>query len=275
MPVKVFTNAEIDFVAALATNSPDFAVVAAAWPPDGMEGDSGLVTLTSWLSLPQGGQMLSLIGVPHDDGSVPPVITMTDAFVEFDWAVTNGAGVTAPTSRVDCAGTLFDTQGAGSSSGSFSEHNDPATYFGGTDRATLFSAGMALEYFGFWTGAFAAHDRRIAWTNYVLTITYDVPGSVISVNPPTGSVNGGQVVTIHGTGFTGATGAEFGGVAVTSFAVVDDETATGITGPHASGVVDVEVLGVATGTALYTYVIPPTFNLDPIPSRSPIRQGKR
>jgi hypothetical protein len=99
------------------------------------------------------------------------------------------------------------------------------------------------------------------------------PFVVTSVSPSTGSVNGSQAVTIRGMGFSGATGVTFGGTAVTSFVIVNDTTITAIVPQHASGVVDVAVLGVAVGTALYTYVIPrPT--LPPMPSRTPIFQGR-
>lgn len=107
-----------------------------------------------------------------------------------------------------------------------------------------------------------------------LLVTFTpIPPSVIRVNPPTGSVNGGQAVTITGTGFTAATGAEFGGVAATSVVVVSDTRITAVTPEHAVGTVDVEVLSVATGTNLYTYFIPPSFRLDPLP-RDPIVQGR-
>jgi hypothetical protein len=96
---------------------------------------------------------------------------------------------------------------------------------------------------------------------------------VTSVTPATGSVNGGQAVTIRGLGFANATGVTIGGVAVASFVIVNDTTITAVTGLHASGVVDVAVLGVAVGTALYTYVIPRPL-LPPLPSRTPIFQGR-
>lgn len=98
------------------------------------------------------------------------------------------------------------------------------------------------------------------------------PPSVDSVTPPSGSVAGGQAVTIRGVGFTGALGALFGGAAVTAWVVVDDTTATAVTPAHLSGLVDVEVLGVATGTGLYTYGVE-TRKVPPMPDRTPIRQG--
>ncbi|WP_158609678.1 IPT/TIG domain-containing protein [Cellulomonas triticagri] len=67
------------------------------------------------------------------------------------------------------------------------------------------------------------------------TLTYVADGSssdVTSLEPPTGVTSGGTVVTIVGTGFTGATGVTFGGVPGTGFAVVSDEEIT-VTTPAA------------------------------------------
>jgi len=83
--------------------------------------------------------------------------------------------------------------------------------------------------------------------------------AVTSINPTSGSTAGGTNVTITGTGFTGATGATVGGVALTSFSVVNDTTITGTTGAHAAGAVNVAVTGSPNGpstggTGIYTYV---------------------
>lgn len=65
--------------------------------------------------------------------------------------------------------------------------------------------------------------------------------TVSSITDDVGDTAGGVPVTITGTNFTGATGATIGGVAVTSFLVVNPTTITGVTGAHAKGVVDVVV----------------------------------
>lgn len=97
-------------------------------------------------------------------------------------------------------------------------------------------------------------------------------GSVISVNPSRGSVNGGQTVVITGTGLTGATVVEFGGVAVT-FTPTSDTRGTATTPAHASGLVDVEVIGVGTLTDAYAFVVTGSFLLPPLPTRTPMTQG--
>jgi hypothetical protein len=53
--------------------------------------------------------------------------------------------------------------------------------------------------------------------------------TISGVSPLVGPVTGATLITITGTGFTGATGATVGGAALTSFAVVNDTTITGDT----------------------------------------------
>ena len=103
-------------------------------------------------------------------------------------------------------------------------------------------------------------NRRLKWAMIV-----EAP-AVTSISPGSGSTAGGTSVTITGTGFLGATGATVGGVALTSFSVVDATTITGVTGAHASGTVDVAITGSpgganTGGTGLFTHIAPPTVTL--------------
>ncbi|MBK6725360.1 MAG: VCBS repeat-containing protein [Acidobacteria bacterium] len=81
--------------------------------------------------------------------------------------------------------------------------------------------------------------------------------TVTSVNPTSGSVIGGNSVTITGTGFTGVTGVTFGGAACTSVNFVSD-TEINCTAPaHAAGAVSVLVTtpgGTNAANSLYTYI---------------------
>ncbi|MBK6722222.1 MAG: IPT/TIG domain-containing protein [Acidobacteria bacterium] len=93
---------------------------------------------------------------------------------------------------------------------------------------------------------------------------YEAPLSgptVTAVNPTSGSVIGGNSVTITGTGFTGVTGVTFDGNACTSVNFVSD-TEINCTAPaHSAGSVSVLVStpgGTNGPNLLYTYVAAPT-----------------
>jgi hypothetical protein len=92
------------------------------------------------------------------------------------------------------------------------------------------------------------------------------------VTPNTGPIIGGQAVTITGYGFNVATGVTFDGLAAADFVIVSNTQITCTTPPHAVGLVDVNVLGVASNNDLYTYVVA-TVRLPPIPVRSSVGQG--
>ncbi|MDB6120542.1 MAG: hypothetical protein JWO08_4323, partial [Verrucomicrobiaceae bacterium] len=73
------------------------------------------------------------------------------------------------------------------------------------------------------------------------------------------STLGGTVLTITGTGFTGATSVTIGGTAATGLSVTNDTTLTCTTPAHAAGTASVLVTtsgGTNTANSLYTYVQP-------------------
>ena len=80
--------------------------------------------------------------------------------------------------------------------------------------------------------------------------------TITSISPVTGSAAGGTTITITGTDFTGATAVNIGGVAASSFTVVNSTTITAITPAHAASAASVLVT-TATGTnvanSLFTY----------------------
>lgn len=82
------------------------------------------------------------------------------------------------------------------------------------------------------------------------------PASVTSVTPTTGPAVGGTVVTIKGTGLSGASGVTFGGTAGTAFSVVSD-TEIKVTSPAKTAgaqavVVKDDNADVAAGNFTYT-----------------------
>ncbi|MGE3076519.1 MAG: IPT/TIG domain-containing protein [Dehalococcoidia bacterium] len=91
---------------------------------------------------------------------------------------------------------------------------------------------------------------------------YGSAPAITSISPASGPLAGGTTVIITGTGFTGATGVTFGGVA----AAITNTTSTSITvtsPAHTAGTVDVAVttaLGTSPNTAAddYTYTDGPT-----------------
>lgn len=86
--------------------------------------------------------------------------------------------------------------------------------------------------------------------------------TVTAVTPATGTPDGGESVTITGSGFTGATNVFFGATAATGVTVASDSSIT-VTSPPGSGTVDVTVttpLGTSVVGAAdqFSYQSPPT-----------------
>jgi hypothetical protein len=85
--------------------------------------------------------------------------------------------------------------------------------------------------------------------------TYVVPPAaaptVTGLNPTSGTLGGGNNVTVRGTGFTGATAVNFGSVAATNL-IVQNDTQLTVTSPtpSASGPVDVTVITPAGTSAI-------------------------
>jgi hypothetical protein len=70
--------------------------------------------------------------------------------------------------------------------------------------------------------------------------TASVP-SLTSVSPASGNTAGGEVVTVNGAHFSGATAVSFGGTAATNFTVVSDSTLIVTAPAEAAGTVDITV----------------------------------
>ncbi|WP_197464264.1 IPT/TIG domain-containing protein [Microbacterium sp. TNHR37B] len=96
--------------------------------------------------------------------------------------------------------------------------------------------------------------------------TYLAAPEVTGLDPTSGPEAGGTVVTITGTGFTGATAVTFDGTPGTAFTVVSDTEIQVTTPAHAPGAVDVVIehpVGDA-GAGEFTYLAAPTVTgLDP------------
>ena len=86
--------------------------------------------------------------------------------------------------------------------------------------------------------------------------------TVTGVGPASGPSGGNTLVTIRGTGFTGATAVDFGGVAATSFTVDSDGVIRAASPAAAAGKVDVRVTGdggesAASAIDTFTYTAGP------------------
>ncbi|HXG69980.1 MAG TPA: LamG-like jellyroll fold domain-containing protein [Gemmatimonadaceae bacterium] len=92
-----------------------------------------------------------------------------------------------------------------------------------------------------------------------------LPAAPTAIAPTSGSSSGGTSVTITVPSSTGLTGAKVGGVPLTSFAIVNATTVSGITGARTVGAADV-VVSNATGDSLpltgaFTYNAPAAFSI--------------
>lgn len=94
--------------------------------------------------------------------------------------------------------------------------------------------------------------------------TYSVPAlAVLNVEPPSGPVTGGNVISIIGAGFTTAvtSSVKVGGVTATNVQVIDAVTMKATVPAHAAGSVDVAVTvgsTTVTKTNAYVYGAPPS-----------------
>jgi hypothetical protein len=109
------------------------------------------------------------------------------------------------------------------------------------------------------TGLFVEESKLVEWIDRLTTM---FPVTVTAINPDTGPVVGGTNVTVTGTGFTGATGVNFGQVVAQNLVVASDTQLT-VTSPQAAapGTVDVTVTTSARTPAIslsdhFTYEIP-------------------
>src|SRR5207248_676078 len=89
--------------------------------------------------------------------------------------------------------------------------------------------------------------------------------TVTAVSPTFGGSGGGTVVVVTGTGFSTATGVNFGGYAATSFTINSDTQLTAVAPPQAAATVDLTVTTPsgtsATGSAdHYGYQAVPTLS---------------
>lgn len=94
--------------------------------------------------------------------------------------------------------------------------------------------------------------------------------SITSISPTTGDVIGGTIVTITGTGFSGATAVSFGGSPAAAFTVNSNVQITATAPAHAAGTISISVTGpggtspdTSADNFLYGSVLPVVTSLSP------------
>ncbi|MFA7296399.1 MAG: IPT/TIG domain-containing protein [Dehalococcoidia bacterium] len=109
--------------------------------------------------------------------------------------------------------------------------------------------------------------------------TYGVstnPLSVTSIAPISGSVNGGTVVTVNGTGLSSVSSVQFGGVPGTSLSVVSDSKVTVVTPARSAGPVALTVIAGGSSTTLpngFVYSTAPAITLTTVTPSSGTTSG--
>uniref|UniRef100_UPI000A470A2F beta strand repeat-containing protein n=1 Tax=Nocardia shimofusensis TaxID=228596 RepID=UPI000A470A2F len=173
--------------------------------------------------------------------------------VPFTYVAAAVLALLAPIAGPETGGTTVTLTGtgfAGATAVSFGA--TPATSFtvdSDTQITAIAPAGTGVEQVTVTT---------VGGTSNGAPFTYVAAAVLALLAPIAGPETGGTVVTLTGTGFTGATAVDFGAAPATSFTVVSDTEITAIA-PAGTGVESVTVTtvgGVSNGSP-YTYVAAP------------------
>jgi len=163
-----------------------------------------------------------------------------------------------PASGPNSGGTFVDIHGGGFVNGGtsvfFGGVASPSVSFISTDEVLAMTPAEAPGHTGI------APDTANGF-GFDFTAGFDFHPTVTGVSPSSGPTSGGNSVNISGTGFTGATNVNFGGVGA-GFTVNNDGSITATAPPGAAGSVDVTVTtnGETSFTSffdVYTYVVRP------------------
>ena len=211
--------------------------ISAPWTPsDSMVGTGA--TTTGIALLPNDGSS------PFDLSTLGSIEgTITSAIVNYAHAGTYST--VGPGTNYDI--NAFDethTQAEGASWSSSGAWDATAFFVSGPPGGDLMEGLPTYPWSVFGAGGNMEAGITFGYTISVLSIdfVYTPSGAVVTdVTPTHGDKAGGTVVTLTGTGFTGATSALFGATAGTGLVVASDTSATGVTPAHAVGQVTVTV----------------------------------
>jgi hypothetical protein len=111
-------------------------------------------------------------------------------------------------------------------------------------------------------------------SNADVAFFYVNSAAITSLTPDQGPTSGGTVVTITGTGFTGASAVSFGGTPATAFTVNSDSQITATAPAHAAGTAQVVVTapGGPSSAADYLYIAAPVIT-SVVPDEGPATGG--
>lgn len=119
----------------------------------------------------------------------------------------------------------------------------------GADVKTLLASGVKVDL----TPVLAAVTGVQNTANAILAQDFPTPPLapvLTGISPNSGSVNGGETITVTGSNFTGATGVLFGLVAGTDLVVTNDTTITVTSPAQPAATVDVQVVDAAGTSAI-------------------------
>jgi len=103
--------------------------------------------------------------------------------------------------------------------------------------------------------------NSIGLSNAFSSFTYITTPKITGISPNFGSTTGGNIVTVTGTDFTGATEVMVGDISASSFTVVDSTVLTCVTParalPGPVGIIVITGGGPSKKSANFTYIVPP------------------
>jgi hypothetical protein len=218
--------------------------------------------------------LITAVVPPHAGGPVDITVTTpsgTSAISNadrFDYNIIAGGSVTgvSPTSGGTVGGTAVTITGSqflGATNVSFG--NVPATSFTIYSDAAIVAIAppQAAGTVDVQVTSPAGTTAPTSLDRFTYTV---VPApTAAGITPTAGSTAGGTVVSITGSGFTGATTVSFGTVAAPSFTVLADNTIFATAPPQAAGVVNVTVT-TPSGTSAVTVADRFTYTAAPAPA---------
>ena len=165
----------------------------------------------------------------HFDAAIPAGSQILGIQVTMQGYYQTGTFEVALLQLLNASGTAEGDNKADTASGAFGTGNTNVTFGGPTEEwgLNLTPTMVNDDDFGVQMAVVATQDNCDVFLDFLrMEITYIPPKTITSINVADGVASGGTPVVLTGTGFTGVTDVEFGGVAATSFSVLSDTSIT-------------------------------------------------